>query len=193
MGTISFYNWINVLVYMGLDNIVHHDRDHFHYSISNACIEDWESDILRTQDQENEQRLLQKYNNIRFLDDGDNKTYIIDPESLEFKGNTRSNKQYCVVGHTLNCKDGDNVDLLFSKDINDDFMVLIKVVEQDPDMGVKTFHQSIDDNSEATDGEKQVNSDYNIPETPYDGKNMNASSDDGGNNDEDAPETPYDG
>ena len=53
---------------------------------SPAQIEDWESDILRTQDQENEQCLLQKYNNIRFLDDEDNQTYVIASEYLKFKG-----------------------------------------------------------------------------------------------------------
>ena len=45
-----------------------------------------------------------------------------------------------MVEQTLYWRDGGNLDLLLSIDINDDFMVLIKVVEQDPDMGVKTFH-----------------------------------------------------
>ena len=60
---------------------------------------------------------------------------MIAPENLEFKRLTRRNKQYCVVGQTLDWRDGDNVDLLISRDINDDFMLLIKGVEQDPDLG----------------------------------------------------------
>ena len=65
---------------------------------------------------------------------------MVAPENLEFKGPTRRNKQYCVVGQTLYWRDGDNLDLLISRFINDDFMVLIKGVEQDPDMGVKIVH-----------------------------------------------------
>ena len=57
-----------MIVDMVLDNIVHNDREPRHARIFNACTEDWESDILRSQDQYNDQRLLQKYNNIRFLD-----------------------------------------------------------------------------------------------------------------------------
>ena len=85
MGTRCVYNWTNMMVGMGLDNILHNDREPCHARIFNAWIEDWESDILRTWYQEIEQRLLQKYKNIRFLDDEDNQTYIIDPENLEFK------------------------------------------------------------------------------------------------------------
>ena len=71
---------------MGLDNIIHNDREPQHARIFNACIEDWESDILRTRDQENEQPLFHQYKNIRFRDDEDNQTYMIAPENLEFKG-----------------------------------------------------------------------------------------------------------
>ena len=31
-----------------------------------------------------------------FLDDEDNKNYMLAPENLEFKGPTRRNNQYCV-------------------------------------------------------------------------------------------------
>ena len=55
------------MVDMGLDNIVHNDRDTCHARIFNACIKDWELDIL-TRDRYNEKWLLQKYNIIRFLD-----------------------------------------------------------------------------------------------------------------------------
>ena len=55
----------------------HHDRTF------NAWIGGWESGILRTQDQQNEQRLLQKYKNVRFLDDEDNQTYRIVPETFD--------------------------------------------------------------------------------------------------------------
>ena len=61
-----------MIVEMGLDNVVHHDREPRHARIFNAYIKDWESNIMRTQDQENKQRLIQKYNNLRFLDDEDN-------------------------------------------------------------------------------------------------------------------------
>ena len=57
------------MVDMGLDNIVQNDREPRHARIFNAWIKDWESCILITRDQENEQRLLQEYKNIRFLDD----------------------------------------------------------------------------------------------------------------------------
>ena len=45
---------------MGIDKIVHNDRYPRHARILNAWIEDWESCILRTRYQENEQRILQK-------------------------------------------------------------------------------------------------------------------------------------
>ena len=69
-------------------------------------------------------------------------------------------------------------------------MVLIKGFEQDPDLGVKWFHTSIDDDSEATDSEKKENKNENASKTPYDGENMNASSDDEVNNDYVAPDPP---
>ena len=178
---------------MGLDKIVHNDREPLLAKIFNAWVKDLESDILRTKYQENEQRLLYKYNNIRFLDDEYNKPYMIAPESLELKGITINNKQYCVVGQPLNWRGGDNLDVLISIEINYDFMVLIKGVEQDPDLGVKPFHPSIDDDSEATDSDTEGSHEQIAPKTPYDGENLNASSDDEGNNDEDAPKTPYDG
>ena len=65
---------------------------------------------------------------------------MIATEHLEFKRSTIRNKQYCVVGQPLNWRGGDIVDLLISIDINDYFMVLIKVFEQDPDIGVKIAH-----------------------------------------------------
>ena len=88
-------------------------------------------------------RVLQKYKNLRFLDDDDNKNYMTAPENWEFKGPTRRNNQYCVVGQHINRRDGENVDLLILRDTNDDFMVLIKGFEQDPDLGVKIVHPSI--------------------------------------------------
>ena len=180
------------MVDMGLDKIVHNDREPFHARIFNAWIEDWDSDILITQDQQNEQHLMQKYNSIRFFDDEDNQTYMIAPEKLEFEGPTRRNKQYCVVGRPLDWRYGDNLDLLISIEINDYSMVLIKGVQQDPDLGVKIVHPSIDGDSEATDSDKQENNDENAPKTPYDDENMTASSDDEGNNDENSPKTSYD-
>ena len=64
---------------------------------------------------------------------------MIAPENSDFKGPTRRNNQYCVVGQPLDWRDEDNLDLLISRDINDDFMVLTKGVEQNPDMGVQIF------------------------------------------------------
>ena len=115
-----------MMIYMGLDRIVNHDRDLLHARIFNVWIEDWESDTLRIPDQGNDQRLLQKYKNIRLLDDEDNKTYMISPESLDIKDPTRRNKKYCVVGQPLNCRDGDNMDLLISREINDYLMIISK-------------------------------------------------------------------
>ena len=67
---------------------------------------------------------------------------MIAPENLEFKGPSRRNNQYCVVGQPLDWRDGDNADLLISIYINGDFMVFIKVFEQDPDLEVKILiHQ----------------------------------------------------
>ena len=91
MGTRCVYNWTCMVVGMRLDNIVHNDKEPRHVSIFNSWIKDFYSDILRTQYQENEQRLLQKYKNIRFLDDEDNQTYITAPKYLESKGPTRRN------------------------------------------------------------------------------------------------------
>ena len=112
---------------------------------------------------------------------------------MEFNDPTRSNKQYFVVGQPLNWRDEYNLDPLVSREINDDFVVLIEVFKQDPDMGVKNFHPSIDDDRKATDSDKEGNNDENTPKTPYYGENMNDSYGNGGNNDEDAPERPYDG
>ena len=179
-----------MMVYMGLDNIVHNYREPRHSRIFNSWIKYWKSGILRTQDQENEQRLLHKCKNIRFLNDEYNQTYIIAPENLEFQGPTRSNKKYCVVGQPLDRRGGDNLEPLISREINDDFVVLIKVVEQDPDMEVNIVHTSIDDDSKATNSHKEENNDKNTPKTPYDGENVNASSDDELNNYEVAPEAP---
>ena len=147
----------------------------------------------KTQYQENEQRRLQRYKNIRFLDDEDNQTYMIAQENLDSKEPTIRNNQYCVVGKPLDRRDGDNLDPLISRDINDDLMVLLKGVEQDPDLGVKIVHPSINDDSEATDSDKEENNDENSPKTPYNGENMNDYSDDRENNDDNDPETPYDG
>ena len=72
-------------------------------------------------------------------------------------------------------------------------MVLIKGVEQDPSLGVKIVHPSIDDDIKATDSEKGENNNENAPKTQDDGENTNASYDDELNNDEDVPETPYNG
>ena len=126
MGTIYVYKWTGIIVAIGLDNIVHHDREPLHDSILNYWIQDWDPEILRTRYQENDQNLLHKHKNLRFLDDKDNQTYMIGPEKLKFKRNTIRNEKYCVVGKTLNWRDGDNVDLLISIDINDNLMVLIK-------------------------------------------------------------------
>ena len=73
-------------------------------------------------------------------------------------------------------RDRGYVDLLVSRDTNDDFMVLVKGFEQDPDLVTKKFHPSIDDDSKAIEIEKEENNDKNAPKTPYDGENMNASS-----------------
>ena len=133
--------------------------------------------------QENDQCLLKKYKNIRFFDNEYNQGYIIALENLEFKGPIRRNKKYCVVGQSLYYRDGDNVNLLILRDINDDFMVLIRGVKQGPDLVANVFHPSIDDDSEAKDSDKEENNNENNPKTPYDGENMKASSDDEENND----------
>ena len=53
---------------------------------------------------------------------------MISPENLEFKGPTRRNKQYCVVGQPLDWRDGDDLDILISIYINDNLIVIIKGV-----------------------------------------------------------------
>ena len=169
MGKRCVYNWTNMMVHTSLDIIVRNDRKPCHVRIFYAWIKDWESDILRTWDQENKKRFLHKYKNIRFFDDEYNQTYIFATEHLEFKGPTRRSKQYCVFGKPLDWRDGDNLDLLLSREINDDFMVLTKGVEQDPDMGAKIVHPSIDDDSEVTDSDKEENINWNYPRTSYDG------------------------
>ena len=68
-----------------------------------------------------------------------------------------------MAGHPLNWRGGYIVDLLVSRDINDDFIVLIKEVAQDPDLGVKTFHPSIYDDIKATDSNEEENNDDNFP------------------------------
>ena len=49
------YNWTDMMVDMSRDNILHHDRYIIRVRTLNACIRYWESDILRTLDQENDQ------------------------------------------------------------------------------------------------------------------------------------------
>ena len=95
-----------------------------------------------------------------------------------------------MVGKSLDWSYEDNLDLLISIDINEDSMVIIKGVEQDPDLGVKIVHPSIDYDSEATYSDKEENNYENSPKTPYDGENMNASSSYEGNNYEVAPDPP---
>ena len=70
-------------------------------------------------------------------------------------------------------------------------MLLINGIEQDPDLGVKIVHPSIDGDSEAIDSDKEENIDESAPDTPYYGENINASSDDDGNNIGDAPKAPF--
>ena len=48
MGKLFVYNWSEMMVDMGIDNIVHNDRDSRHDRIFNAWINDWESVILIT-------------------------------------------------------------------------------------------------------------------------------------------------
>ena len=84
---------------------------------------------------------------------------MISPENLEFKGPTKRNKQYCVVGQSLDWRYGDNVDLIIPIDTNGDLMVPIKGVEQDPDLGVKIINLSIYDDSEVTESEIEENND----------------------------------
>ena len=48
------------------------------------------------------------------------------------------------------------------------------------------FHPLIDDDSEDTNSDKEENNYDNSPKTPYDGENLNTSSDGEGNTDEDA-------
>ena len=58
------------------------------------------------------------------------------------------------------------MDLLISRDINYDFMVLNKGVDQDPNIGVKIFHTSIYDYSKAIDSDKEwyhISNAYGIP------------------------------
>ena len=62
-----------------------------------------------------------------------------------------------MVGQTLDWRDQDNLDLLISGYINDDYMVLIKGVKQYPDLGVKIVHLSIYDDSKDTDSDKEEN------------------------------------
>ena len=67
MGTRCVYNWTETMVEMGLDNIVHHDREPYNARIFNACIKEQDSEILRTRYHENDQHLLQKHKNLRCL------------------------------------------------------------------------------------------------------------------------------
>ena len=64
---------------------------------------------------------------------------MLAPDILDFNGTARRNNQYCLVGQPLDWRYGGNLDLLISIEINDDFMVLIKGFEKDPDMGLKLF------------------------------------------------------
>ena len=79
MGKICVYNWTDITVDMGIDNIVHNDREPRHEMIFNAWIKYCESEILIKLDQDNEQHLLHKYKNIRFLDV---EQFLIDHETL---------------------------------------------------------------------------------------------------------------
>ena len=60
-----------------IDNIVHNDMYPWHSRTFNVYMKDCESDILITRDQDNEQLILNKYKNIRFLGDEENQNYMI--------------------------------------------------------------------------------------------------------------------
>ena len=45
-----------------------------------------------------------------------------------------------MVGQPLDLRDGDNLDLLISREINAYFMVIIRGFEQEPDLGVENVH-----------------------------------------------------
>ena len=76
---------------------------------------------------------------------------MIAQENLEFKGPTRWKKHYFMVGQPLDFMDGDKFDLIISIYINANFMILIKGVEQYPDLGENIIHPSIECDSKATD------------------------------------------
>ena len=59
-GRKCVYNCTYMMVNMGLDKILHNDREPQYARTFHAWTEDWESDILRIRDQENEQRLQQE-------------------------------------------------------------------------------------------------------------------------------------
>ena len=85
------------------------------------------------------------------------------------------------------------MDVLISREINDDFMLVFKGVEQDPYLGLNIVRPSIDDDSKATVSKIEENTDENVPNTPYNSENMNAFSNDEGNNEKDSPKLPYEG
>ena len=72
ISLLKYSNLANMMVDMDIDTILHNDREPLHVRTFNAWIEDWESDILVTLYQDNEQHIMHKYRNIRLLDEEEN-------------------------------------------------------------------------------------------------------------------------
>ena len=152
------YDFSDLDLNLGLEdlNITEHEREEPQKRIFNAWIEEWEVKILGEKKQENQARLLDKYQLMRFVDDEDGLNYEVSPENLEFKGK-RNDRQWCVIGQKIGWKEGDSTEGFISRGINKELMVLIANAEQDPALHLDVVEaETSDTESDVEDADDNV-------------------------------------
>ena len=110
--------------------------------IFRAWVEDWEKEILLTNDCVVEARLLEKYKNLVFFDNNDQVTYTVFEKNLEF--HRRNKRKGIVGGWALIGVDGNDNEVGF--EINKMVIGLISEVAQA--LGVELIFREFEDNDE---------------------------------------------
>ena len=110
--------------------------------IFRAWVEDWEKEILLTNDCVVEARLLEKYKNLVFFDPDDQVTYTVVEQNLEF--HQRNKRKGIVGGWALIGVDEDDNEVGF--EINKMVIGLISETAQAP--GVELIFRELEDSDE---------------------------------------------
>lgn len=110
--------------------------------IFRAWVEDWEKEILLTNDCVVEARLLEKYKNLVFFDPDDQVTYTVVEDNLEF--HRRNKRKGIAGGWALIGADEDDNEVGF--EINKMVIGLISETAQAP--GVELIFRELEDSDE---------------------------------------------